>query len=457
MESATPVPVPPAGSGDTRTRPRLPAMAWKVLLAGLLVREGFSFWTGSPYDLEVWIRTGNAVAQGLNPYAFWPPVPGVSIAYLTTTLPSAAYLPFWPLLTGSLYRLWEGTGGGDRFALYFLLKQPPIVGDVVTAYLLYQIAMRWTGRAPTALAALTFWSFFPYAIIMTAIWGQFDSIVVAMILAAFLVREPLARQTLYGWGIFVKWITAIYLPLEAFAVRGWRRAGVLLALAIPAAATLAVFWGLGWSFQNVIAASTSQTHGGGGGMNWVGILTSGPVNPTVESLPYVDTVLSYLWVPAILIAGWVGARWFAAGRPYGMLRAMILVTTVFLLFRWGLYEQYLLYLFPLLFLDVLAFHPARRRLFGWTSVLAYAYLLANNDLGIRFLAPLSPSVADFTDGLDASAGYGFVRTYVLIALCGLVTVTLIQLALAYYRDESAPIPWWNLLRPAPVLTAPPGS
>ena len=35
---------------------KLPSLAWKVLLAGFLVREAFSFWTGNPYDFEVWLR-----------------------------------------------------------------------------------------------------------------------------------------------------------------------------------------------------------------------------------------------------------------------------------------------------------------------------------------------------------------------------------------------------------------
>lgn len=426
----------------------LPAAAWKVLVAGLLLREGFSFWTGHPYDFEIWIRTGHAVAQGFNPYAYWPPIPGVSIAYLNIDLPSAAYLPFWPLLTGGLYRFWECVGGGNRFVLYFLLKQPPIVGDVVVAYLLYQVVMRWTGQAPTATSALAFWSFFPYAIIISAIWGQFDSIVVALVLMVFLVRGPLARNVLYGGGIFVKWITAIYLPLEAFAERGWRRGYILLALVIPAALTVAVFLGLGWGFGNVIAASTSQTRGGGGGMNWVGILTSGPVNPALSSITGLDPALSYLWVPAILVAGWAAARWFSPDHPAGALRAMALVTTVFLLFRWGLYEQYMVYLFALVLLDVLVFHPGRRRLFQWVYSLSLVYLLVNNDLGIRFLAPLGPGFTNFTGALDASPIYGGVRVWVLIALCVLMTVTLVRLVFTYYRDDPAPTPWWRLRAPS---------
>src|SRR5580658_8056206 len=56
--------------------------AGTILLVGLAIRESFSFWTGHPFDFEIWIRTGYVVAHGTNPYlsAAWPPVPG-SFAY----------------------------------------------------------------------------------------------------------------------------------------------------------------------------------------------------------------------------------------------------------------------------------------------------------------------------------------------------------------------------------------
>lgn len=434
---------------------RLPRAAWKVVIAGVLIREAFAFWTGHPYDLEVWIRTGNAVAHGLNPYAYWPAVPGVSIAYLNSSLPSAAYLPFWPLLTGGIYRLWEAVPGGNRFLLYGMLKQPPILGDALTAVLLYRIAARWSGRPSKGLAALTFWSFFPYAIVISAVWGQFDSLVVAVVLAALWYRSSLARNLLYGVGILVKWITAIYLPLEALAERGWRRLWVLVAVALPLAVTVVVFLSMGWGFQNVGAASVSQTHGGGGGMNWVGIVTSPPVNPFFAAVPYLEPVLSYLWVPGVIVAGALGARWFASGRPEAVLRAMVLVTGTFLLLRWGLYEQYMLYLFALVLLDVVLFHPGRQRLFYGVIALSFAYLLINNDLGMRFVSPLSPSVTAYTDALDASPTFGLFRVYALIVLAALVTATLVQLLATYYQGDPAPAPWWHRLRPTPAVRASP--
>jgi hypothetical protein len=372
-------------------------------------------------------------------------VPGVSIAYPTTSLPSAAYLPFWPLLVGALYRLWELMGGGNRFVLYFLLKQPSILADVGVAAFLYRIAFHWTRDRSAALTALTFWSLFPYAITISAIWGQFDSIAVLVVLGALVLPDSLLRNAAYGWGIFVKWVTAIYLPLELFAERGWRRASFLVALAVPILATVLCSLALGWGTTNLSAASVSQSRGGGGGMNWVGILTAPPLAPWLATQPQLTYWLSYLWIPAIFVAGWVSARWFASREPKQVLRAMVVVTSTFLLFRWGLYEQYMLYLFSLVLLDVILFHPERRALFLGTIVTSSAFLLMNNDLGIRFLAPLSPAVTAYTDALDASTGYGTVRIYALIAIALLVTGTLAQLVYVYLREDASPRPWWGYL------------
>lgn len=412
------------------------------MLAGLALREAFSFWTGNPYDLEVWIRTGGVVASGVNPYvSFWPPIPGVSFAFLTSTLPSAAYLPFWPALMGELYRLWEAIGGGNRFVLYFLLKQPPIFGDVLTAVLLYALVERWTRSPSSALAALASWSFFPYAIIISAIWGQFDSLAAAAILATLLYREPLQRNVLWGIGILVKWIAAIYLPLEIFRERGTRRLTFLVALAVPLTLTALLFVAEGWSFGSISATGISQSHGGAGGMNLAGILTGPPFVYVMNALPGLYTVLAYLYVPGVAIAGWVAARWIRPNDPRSELRAVMLVTTVFLLLRWGLYEQYMIYIFALMVLDIAAFHPDRRSFFLYLWLLSLIFLLINNDLGARFVTPIDTGLWSTLSNLDQTSGYGTIRAWALNILDVIVTLSLVQWIVALVHDRIHPVPW----------------
>src|SRR5579864_8159844 len=78
-----------------------------ILALGIIVREAFSFWTGHPFDFEIWVRTGYWVVRGLSPYAPLPFAPGASFANDFGNGNNAAigYLPFWPLLLGAIYEL----------------------------------------------------------------------------------------------------------------------------------------------------------------------------------------------------------------------------------------------------------------------------------------------------------------------------------------------------------------
>jgi hypothetical protein len=431
-----------------------------LLLLGLLVREAFSFWTGHPYDLEVWVRTGYVVAHGTNPYLGpWPAVPGVSFGYTNQLLYPAAYLPFWPDIFGGTYLLWEHVGGGNRFVLYFLLKQGPIVGDLAVGALLYRFVLRETGDRPGALAALTFWMLFPYDILISAIWGQLDSVTVALVLAALLTSEAQAsrRSLLWGLGIFVKWITVVFLPLEFFRNRGLRRLWPVMSILLVGVLTAVAFLLAGWSFTGIFATTTSSTGGGGGGMNYAQLVNLWFVADAFNSSPWVYTVLEHLWIPGSVVAGWYAARWLRTGEAGQQLRAFLFVLGVILVLRWGLYEQYMLYPFALLAADVYTRHPLRRRLFYFLVVLASGYFLVNDVLGIWFVSPVSQPAFTIVQNFDSSMFWGNVRYYLLDLFAVLMTVSLLQLIVVLIRDEANPRPWlippWPLRSPTRVPAA----
>src|SRR5439155_1400849 len=83
--------------------------------------------------------------------AFLPPVPGLSFAFLNQRLGGVGYLPLWPLIVAGLYRVYAALPGGSRFVLYFLLKQPPILADVLLGYCIQRSIVRWSGNETTAL------------------------------------------------------------------------------------------------------------------------------------------------------------------------------------------------------------------------------------------------------------------------------------------------------------------
>jgi hypothetical protein len=414
-----------------------------VLLAGLFVRELLSFWTGQPYDFEVWIRTGYIVGHGTDPYtSFWPPVPGVSIAYFNRTLTAASYLPFWSLYTGGAYRGYIALGGGNRFVYYFFLKQGPIAGDVLAAWLLYRIVHCESADAALALRVAAFWSFFPYAILISAVWGQFDSIAVVVVLASILVVDAPRKNLLYGVGIFVKWVTAMFLPWEVFRRRGTARLWVAVAIAVPALLTLVVFLSLGWGLGALWAVAGGEAGGIGGGMNWARLVSPfGPLsavgNPTLAT-----DIFEALWMPGVAAAGWYAARNLAENGRAAELEAVVGIVAVFLLLRWGLNEQYLLYLFAPFLADVMLFHRERRALFATIVGLCTAFLVINNTLLVPFLAPLGPQYQAWFYAANNAPGWDPLRLWSLNVLAVLITVTLAQVAYVVLARRDRATPWF---------------
>jgi hypothetical protein len=438
-------------------RPRLPRAAVVALAVGLLVRELLAPWTGHPYDLESFVRTGFAVAHGLSPYgATAPPVPGASFAYLTTPIALVSYPPVWPEFTGAAYLLWTALPGANRFVLYALLKQPAIAADLATAYLLWRLALRWGARERSARTLLVTWAFFPYAIAISAVWGQFDAIVVALVLASLMAASSRARALAYGLGALVKWITVVFVPLE-LARAGRREAVAVLGVwAGVAVVGLLPFLVQSWSIPGFASLAVYVGHGDNYGMNYVYLLTRGPWAGTLGSTPLLYASLGFLWVPVAIAAGIVGARFGPARRPEAAVRSALFVLTAVFLVRWGLYEQYFLYLFALVALDLTVFHGGRRALAAVLLVLASAQLLVNNDLGLRFLVPADPSLGPVLALAEANGPLALARAIALGALAVAMTVTLVQWLWVLFRDESAPRPWplWLLAR-RPPLGAPP--
>ncbi|HYM38959.1 MAG TPA: hypothetical protein VEY12_02280, partial [Thermoplasmata archaeon] len=191
----------------------------------------------------------------------------------------------------------------------------------------------------------------------------------------------------------------------------------------------------------VTAMAVSASHGGGGGMTYVYILHDPLFYGAWTGIPGLYEAMGLLWIPGSLVAGYVAWRRFPDPTPKAAVQGMLLVTTVFYLTRYGVYEQYLLYLLPLFLADIVLWHPGRRTVYNFTCILIFAYLLVNNDLLIRFLGPVNSSFVDIAYAADASPVLGILRTAGLYTLDVLITITLLQLTVVFARGESNPVPW----------------
>jgi hypothetical protein len=354
-----------------------------------MAREVFSFWTGHPYDFELWVRTGYWVVRGVDPYTYVYPAPGLSFVSNIGAggNPTIAYLPFWPLLLGGLYEVYALLGSPSPLFYYFLLKQPIIICDVLVAYFLYRyLERRGSDKARFVLIA---WLFSPFNIILSGIWGMFDAIPMLFVVLALTARPGAYRGVWAGLATFAKSIPLIYTiplssgpkPLRNFA----------LALGTPVVASLLALWLTGWSVS--VFGTTLQSTLAKGGLSlslWevLSYLNTVGVLPTSALGAY--SLSGYVWIAGVGVATLLGYKWFGYDTERGVVQSMLLITLAFLLLRGQVNEQYFVYLFGLMLIDVAMWSPQRRGLFFVSLALILSVTVTNDVLLLRFLSPVYP-------------------------------------------------------------------
>ncbi|MDA4136625.1 MAG: hypothetical protein OK449_06485 [Thaumarchaeota archaeon] len=360
-----------------------------VILVGLLVREAFSFWTGHPFDFELWVRTGYWVAHGVSPYGVLGPVPGLTFAYPFSPNGESTigYLTFWPLLLGAIYQLYAAVGGGDRFVYYFLLKQPTIIGDVLLGYCISRCVK--SVRPELANKVLAMWLLSPFTIIISGVWGMFDSLAMLPVIVALDTRKEATRSALEGLAIWVKSVPLIFaLPIAFSGEKKVRN--LAIAILIPAVATLATILILGWSFGIAFATLESTVTKGGQSLSAMGLFFYLiEFNAIGQISPHWMAVIGYVWVPAEAAAVYFGYRWHGFSTKRGLVQSLLLCTITFMLFKAQVNEQYGIYILALALVD-LSWNPSRKWLYVSLTAADMAFLLVNNVFLVRFTSPVYP-------------------------------------------------------------------
>ena len=369
-----------------------------LLFLGLLVREVFAFWTGHPSDFELWVRMGYAMMHGGNPYGVLPSVSGLSFAnvYSATNEPTIAYLPFWPLVTGFVYWVYSLVGMNNRFVYYFLLKQPIIIGDVSLAYLLYSyVASR---KPESGFWVLSFWLFSPFTIVISGIWGMFDSIAICFLVLSVSSIGRVRRVIWASLAIFVKSIPIIFTAPLTLKNRSslkdiWSFAA---AVGLPAVLSVLIFVLTGWRLSTVSTTLMSTAGKGGWSMSIWSVFpfldSLGLLSPVLQG---VYGILGLVWIPVLVVFSFIVIRRFRTETDVGLFQALIVCALVFLVFKAQVAEQYALYLFALGAVDVALWNPQRKRLLISTMIVAMIYLVMNNYFLVRFLSPVYPNFVDF--------------------------------------------------------------
>jgi len=394
----------------------------KPLLIGLAIREILAPWTGHPFDFEIWVRLGVIAQSGANPYTLLPYVPHLSFSpYPWMT--SISYPPLAAFIFAAVYTVYQVLGSPSAFLYYFLLKQPMVISDLLVAVFLFRlISLR--GDAKRALKIARLWVYFPFAIIVSAMWGALDPIALLLILMslyAFEIKKPHLSAGLLGVAIYLKLMPIVFLPVFLIASDIPLRTKAVftaITLGIPLVGTVLPFYLFGWSFSGIYSAVSYQgalpAFGGMGVFNALSLLA--PPRGVVTSF------LSIAWFPALL-AAYAYAYVKKAQLADGLLIAVIL----FSIFRPTMPEQWALY--PIAFLLLKGDRE------NWTHVLgiagmATAYLVVNNVLLVRFFSPISVGAFNWDQSVDVASVFSEARYALLLVLSTLFSAEALSVVLA---------------------------
>jgi hypothetical protein len=380
----------------------------KYLLAGLIIREMLSFWTGHTYDFEIWVRLGFYMQHLGNPYTTLPYVQGLSFAPYPLT-GSISYPPLSAFIFASIYKLYLSTGVSSRFLYYSLLKQPMVLSDLAAGLVLARIALHSLGHQ-SARRIFKIWMLFPYAIVVSSLWGALDPIALFLILASvyyFQHGRIIGSGITLGLAIYLKTLPVIALPVLLMQPKSGLREGLQLSslsLLIPFLGTIVPAVGLGWGFNGLFNNLSYQVvipaYGALSALSPLGLL---PV-PT-----WGRSVTGLIWLPALLLA-----YYYIDKHGFGLIEGLMTTFLAFSISRPFLPEQWAIY--PLAFL-LLSRNSTGN--FVGLAIAGFSGLVANNTLLVKFFSPVSVAAFYWEFNVNNLSPFAYPRAVIIFLLAGI--------------------------------------
>ena len=293
------------------------ALALGLRLAVMLVTSG------AVYDLASYHLQAQSVFEHRNVYLFTERYP---------------YPPVWIWLV-SLAQ-WAANGTGLPFAWF--VKAPGIVGDCLIVALLWR---RAGGRAAL------FYACNPVSLLITAGHGQFDGLVMALVVVAWVMATGKQRRAFYwaalalGGAIALKGYPLLFLPplvLSATSLR--QRLGVIGLAALPLVAALVIYGSLfGWAQAMLSQVLGYSSYPYFGWALYVDVLLKYLL--PAASFNAIVALVSLLARAALLIfVGWLVWR----GRSWPLERVWLALVLAVYALAPGIAVQYFLWVLPLL-------------------------------------------------------------------------------------------------------------
>ena len=365
---------------------------FNFLLVGLFVRLLLAPFLGHPFDLQVFMAVGWAVARGITPYgqytlqSIFTNTPHV---HLHGTSPGIGYPPPWGLICGLMYLV--SAAPNNIYAYVFALKIPIILGDVTTAFVIYKILKTEINEQIASKACLLY-LFCPYVISVGVIWGMFDVLALLFtLLSAYHLSEKRELSSIFlAIASALKLMPIVLAPLYSIFIykstSSWKRASFYFfsVISLVALLTLAPMMMFDWPLSNlyfalsyhVFATNSAYyskagfSYGAASPFNAIDLLNN-VSNPTVQ-LPW---ILNYLWIGACVVAYVYATRRVSEVNFASTTRWSLLTMLTFFTTRAWVSDPNLLFLFSFFLLTILFSNPPSWKTIHASWMLFFSFVM----------------------------------------------------------------------------------
>jgi alpha-1,6-mannosyltransferase len=324
------------------------------LTLGTLIRMIFSFWTGNPDDFETFIRVGYHSTFGISPtYNKLPYIMGLggkTYEYVS----GLGYSAGWGVLLSFAYRIYKYVPFSP-FIYYFLIKSYLIIFDILCIFLLYKIYNYINPNESIKVATMLYLS--PVFIIISSIWGMFDTLPLFTILLSIylLYKERYILSIVsISIGIYFKILPIIYVPLILIYLYKNNKLKLsffcsIITILLPISLIFLNEKIFNWSSNVTITTIMSQTSRIGGSLSYFNFINL-VISQNNYNLFYGFPLIRYFW-----IFGLIFSYLYLLNKDNvemkDMVQAYLITTTCFLLTRTFVSEQYIIYLITFLLLN----------------------------------------------------------------------------------------------------------
>jgi hypothetical protein len=367
------------------------------------------------YDMSIFFTAGYIVSKGLAPYGMFPAKAIFNHPGFPEEIPGIGYPPLWALFLGLSYlSVYDPTE--NIFAYNLAIKLPSILSNIALALVLEKIAVHEGVEKGTSKKIFYFSLFNPFMIYISAAWGQFDSLVILIMILAMndLFRGRAKRSALLlALSASLKIIPLVLTPLFMLFNKRNRvlqpNLQFILALAMALIVfSYAPFILFNWNLDQILENPAYH-------FQRVGCLSFFNILELLfreTRLPQEWQFLGYLWIPALAL-GYFSLSKTPLQTRTDMFRWASSLLFILMLTRTWVSEQNVILLIP----PIMLYEAVMLR--KWTTA-RLAWIIATvftalNATPFQMFFLLSPEPGNIVKAFDQTYSYyGLVTRFIVV-------------------------------------------